>query len=146
MLPLRNIPVVRPVFPDNPVGVLLDPERMAATFSEALLRWDLDPAQDNFAIAIDLDRQLDYNTLNQLAEGLIRFSTQTLPAGRPLIVIIERDYAQALGQTVKAKAPTRSLLVVDQVGLEEGDYIDIGTPLMDGRVVPVSVKTLIFYH
>jgi ethanolamine utilization protein EutA len=146
ILPLRNIPVVRPVFPESPVGVLLDPERMAACFSEALLRWDLDPAQDNFAIAIDLDRQLDYNTLNQLAEGLIRFSTQTLPAGRPLIVIIERDYAQALGQTVKAMAPTRSLLVVDQIGLEEGDYIDIGTPLMDGRVVPVSVKTLIFYH
>jgi ethanolamine utilization protein EutA len=63
-----------------------------------------------------------------------------------LIVIIERDYAQALGQTIKALAPQRPLLVIDQVGLEEGDYIDIGTPLMDGRVVPVNVKTLIFYH
>ena len=32
---------------------------------------------------------------------------------------------------------------------EAGIYpavIDIGTPLMDGRVVPLSVKTLIFYH
>jgi ethanolamine utilization protein EutA len=43
-------------------------------------------------------------------------------------------------------APDRPLLVVDQVGLSEGDYIDIGAPLMDGRVVPLSVKTLIFYH
>ncbi|MBI3763969.1 MAG: ethanolamine ammonia-lyase reactivating factor EutA, partial [Chloroflexi bacterium] len=50
------------------------------------------------------------------------------------------------GQTVKAMAPDRPLLVIDQVGLEERDYIDIGTPLMDGRVVPLSVKTLIFYH
>jgi ethanolamine utilization protein EutA len=69
-----------------------------------------------------------------------------LPDHRPLVVIIQRDYAQALGQSIKAMAPERSLLVIDQVGLEEGDYIDIGTPLMDGRVVPVSVKTLIFYH
>ena len=32
---------------------------------------------------------------------------------------------------------------------EAGIYpavIDIGTPLMDGRVVPLSVKMLIFYH
>jgi ethanolamine utilization protein EutA len=35
---------------------------------------------------------------------------------------------------------------VDQAGLQEGDYIDIGRPLLDGRVVPLSVKTLIFYH
>ena len=69
-----------------------------------------------------------------------------LPAGRPLIAIIERDYAQALGQTIKAMAPDRPLLVIDQVGLAEGDYIDIGAPLMDGRVVPLSVKTLVFYH
>ena len=60
--------------------------------------------------------------------------------------IIEWDYVQALGQTVKGLAPSRALLVIDQVGLSEGDYIDIGTPLMDGRVVPLSVKTLIFYH
>ena len=83
--------------------------------------------------------------LLQLATGLREFS-DSLPAGRPLIAIIERDYAQALGQTVKAMAPDRPLLVIDQVGLAEGDYIDIGLPLMDGRVVPLSVKTLVFYH
>ena len=53
---------------------------------------------------------------------------------------------EALGQTVKGLAPSRALLVIDQVGLSEGDYIDIGVPLMDGRVVPLVVKTLIFYH
>ena len=63
-----------------------------------------------------------------------------------MIVIIERDYAQALGQTVKGLIPSRPLLVIDQVGLMEGDYIDVGSPLMEGRVVPLSVKTLVFYH
>jgi ethanolamine utilization protein EutA len=94
---------------------------------------------------LELDKSLDYESLKQLANGLNNFAN-TMPGDRPLIAIIERDYAQALGQTVKGLNPARALLVIDQVGLSEGDYIDIGTPLMDGRVVPLSVKTLIFYH
>ena len=146
ILPLRNVPVVRPAFSGNSGGLPDSPAAMAAAFAEALQRWDLHPEQDIFAIAFDFNRQLDYNTLNQLAGSLAHLSENTLPDGSPLIVIITRDYAQALGQTIKASAPNRPLLVIDQVGLEEGDYIDIGAPLMDGRVVPVSVKTLIFYH
>ena len=96
-------------------------------------------------MALELDHPLDYESLMRLAGGLKSFS-EIMPGERPLTIIIERDYAQALGQALKGLAPSRSLLVIDQVGLSEGDYIDIGTPLMDGRVVPLSVKTLIFYH
>ncbi|NMC03461.1 MAG: ethanolamine utilization protein EutA, partial [Chloroflexi bacterium] len=49
-------------------------------------------------------------------------------------------------QGLHALQPDLPLIVVDQIGLGEGDFIDIGLPLMGGRVVPVSVKTLIFYH
>jgi ethanolamine utilization protein EutA len=175
ILPLKNVPVIRPVFraPENhrdysePTGepnrsaiygdastTGFDRERLSPPLSadivsksiaEAVRRWDVNLATDPFAIALELDRSLDYESLTQLATGLNDFAS-TMPGDRPLIAIIERDYAQALGQTVKGLAPSRSLLVIDQVGLSEGDYIDIGTPLMDGRVVPLSVKTLIFYH
>jgi ethanolamine utilization protein EutA len=140
ILPLRNVPVIRPTLEAD-----LSPQKVAQAAAEAVRRWDLDPATDPFAVALDLHRALDYAALTQLAEGLSKFA-QSLPADKPLVVIIERDYAQALGQTVKGLAPARSLLVIDQVGLMEGDYIDVGTPLMDGRVVPLSVKTLVFYH
>ncbi len=146
ILPLRNVPVIRPDWSDDLDTSQYPPEKLEIILSRAIRRWDIDPAGDHFAIAIDFIRQLDYNNLNQLAVGLVSFSDHTLPVERPLLVIIERDYAQALGQTIKSMAPNRPLLVIDQVGLEEGDYIDIGTPLMDGRVVPVSVKTLVFYH
>ena len=170
ILPLKNVPVIRPTFRaersepldersrsarhsdastsgfDNEhLSPLLSAELVSRSIAEAVTRWDVDLATDPFAIALELVRSLDYDSLTQLANGLREFST-TMPADRPLIVIIERDYAQALGQTVKGLAPDRALLVIDQVGLSEGDYIDIGTPLMDGRVVPLSVKTLIFYH
>jgi len=140
ILPLKNVPVIRPALPAS-----LEPSAVSNSVSEAAARWDVDLATDPFAVALELDRSLDYQLLTQLASGLNSFA-EIMPGNRPLVVIIERDYAQALGQTVKGLAPARALLVIDQVGLSEGDYIDIGTPLMDGRVVPLSVKTLIFYH
>jgi len=140
ILPMKNVPVIRPVLQTD-----LDPVSVSASIAEAVRRWDVNVATDPFAIALELNRPLDYTSLSQLANGLREFAAG-MPSDRPLVVIIERDYAQALGQTVKGLAPERSLLVIDQVGLTEGDYIDVGTPLMDGRVVPLSVKTLIFYH
>jgi ethanolamine utilization protein EutA len=140
ILPLKNVPVIRPTLPSS-----LEPSAVSRSVSEAVSRWDVNLTTDAFAVAIELDRALDYQLLTQLSSGLNDFA-KGMPADRPLIVIIERDYAQALGQTVKGLDPSRALLVIDQVGLSEGDYIDIGTPLMDGRVVPLSVKTLIFYH
>ena len=140
ILPLKNVPVTRPMLPAS-----LEPASISRSITDAVTRWDVDLATDPFAIALELDQSLDYESLTQLATGLKDFAN-TMPRERPLIAIIERDYAQALGQTVKGLSPARPLLVIDQVGLSEGDYIDIGTPLMDGRVVPLSVKTLIFYH
>ena len=140
ILPLKNVPVTRPALPAS-----LEPASVSRSIADAVNRWDVNLATDPFAVALELDKPLDYQSLTQLASGLNSFA-DTMPGDKPLIAIIERDYAQALGQTVKGLAPTRPLLVIDQVGLSEGDYIDIGTPLMDGRVVPLSVKTLIFYH
>jgi len=147
ILPMKNVPVIRPGLDTpsatRPAGI--EPTFISTAIAEAVRRWDVNLTTDPFAIALELNRPLDYTSLSQLANGLNEFSN-TMPSDRPLIVIIERDYAQALGQTVKGLAPLRPLLVIDQVGLSEGDYIDIGAPLMDGRVVPLSVKTLIFYH
>lgn len=140
ILPLKNVPVIHPT-----LGAPLRPDQIPKAVSEAVKRWDLDPRSDHFAVSIDLTQALDYHALMQLAVGLAGFAN-LLPADKPLVIIIERDYAQALGQTIKGMLPARPLLVIDQVGLMEGDYIDIGAPLLDGRVVPLSIKTLVFYH
>ena len=143
ILPLKNVPIIRPEMPDD--GGRLSARQVNTAVQSALQRWDLTPQSDPFGISLELDHTLDYPQLVEVARGLVDFAA-ALPQGRPLIAIIKRDYAQALGQTVKGLLGERPLLVIDQVGMEEGDYIDIGTPLMDGRVVPLVVKTLIFYH
>lgn len=139
ILPLKNVPVLHVQADPS-----LNPSELSLRLRETVRRFDLDPALDQYALALDLASSLDFASLTRLAEASADFS-KTLPGQKPLILIVERDYAQALGQTVKGLLLDRPLLVLDQIGLMEGDFIDIGTPLMDGRVVPISVKTLVFY-
>lgn len=138
VLPIKNVPVVRPYL--GSTAAIPD------AICEAMTRMEINPRTDNAAIALDLHDPLDFAQLQNLARGLANYATRELPPERPLILILKRDYAQSLGQAVKGMIPQRALLAIDQVGLDEGDYIDIGTPLMDGRVVPLSVKTLVFYR
>ena len=140
ILPLRNVPVIRPK-PDHGADLSLLP----AMISAAVQQWDINPASDPFAISIATEQTLNFETLTQFAREISTYA-QCLPPDKPLIIIVKHDYAQALGQSIRALNDPHPLLVIDQIGLEEGDYIDIGSPLMDGRVVPLSVKTLIFYH
>jgi ethanolamine utilization protein EutA len=142
MLPIRNVPVVHPQWPKIPPSR----QQVSAAARDAVVRWDVSPTGTPFAIALALSWNLDFSCLTALAGGLADFTTTRLAAEQPLIIIIEHDYARALGQTLKHLMPDRQLLVIDQVSLEEGDYIDIGRPVLDGRAVPLSVKTLIFYH
>jgi ethanolamine utilization protein EutA len=142
ILPVRNVPVVHPLWPRIP------PSRQEVVDSvrNAAARWDAEPTGTQFAVALDLSWNLDFAGLNELAEGLAEFAEGHMPIDRPLIIITEHDYARVLGQTLKNLISGRPLLVIDQVELREGDYIDIGRPVLDGRAVPLSVKTLIFYH
>ena len=142
VLPIRNVPVVRPQWPQIPPTR----QQVSKAAADAVARWDAEPADARFAVALELSWNLDFEGLTELARGLADFAETHLPNGRPFIIIIEHDYARVLGQTLKNLISGRPLLVIDQVGLKEGDYIDIGRPVLDGRAVPLSVKTLIFYH
>ncbi len=142
ILPLRNLPVIRPYFSEE----RLTPTAIAEAIHYAVQRWDVDPTQQAIALALDLPEHMDFAVLQTLAQGVVHYAREALTPTRPLVLIVERDYAQALGQTIKAMRPDAPLVVIDQVGLGEGDFIDIGEPMLDGRAVPLSVKTLIFYE
>ncbi|MDF2987733.1 MAG: eutA [Eubacterium sp.] len=60
-----------------------------------------------------------------------------------MIVILENDFAKALGQTIKnLMRNDRPVICLDKIKVDAGDFIDIGRPI--AGVVPVVIKTLIY--
>jgi ethanolamine utilization protein EutA len=115
----------------------------AAAVAEALTRWDLEE-DAQAAIVVDLPAELGYAALQAVAADIVAYHDVGHP-DRPLVLVLQHDYAQVLGQTIQTIRPGLPLVVIDQVGLGEGDFIDIGVPVLDGRAVPLSIKTLVFY-
>lgn len=77
--------------------------------------------------------------------GRIADLVEGLAVGGPLVVILEDDVGKVMGGLLRNRMkPGRSLFSIDQLGVGEMDYVDIGTPLFGGTVVPVVVKTLVF--
>lgn len=73
-----------------------------------------------------------------------RFSRAMGPFS-PKVLILQEDMAKALGQALERRwGRSTPFLCIDGIALDYGDTIDIGTPLLEGRVIPVVVKTLAF--
>lgn len=141
LLPLRNLPVVRPH-----IDGILSPWELSEALQLAAQRWETSDDQGQIATVIDFPAKIDFTTLQAVASGIVQYAQNRKDASAPIVLILEHDYAQVLGQSIKAMNPRLPVVVIDQVGLDEGDFIDLGSPILGGRVVPLSVKTLIFYH
>ena len=60
-------------------------------------------------------------------------------------MVLEQDIAKALGLLLEdALAGRRKVACIDGIQVEQGDYVDLGRPVMNGLVIPVVVKTLLF--
>lgn len=38
----------------------------------------------------------------------------------------------------------RNIVVIDEIRVEDNNFVDFGKPVMNGLVIPVVVKTLLF--
>ena len=143
VLPLQNIPVLKLSAEDEslPLG----------QWGEAIHRkvqwFNLEGEKQNLALAFNGTKNLSFTEVTMLAREIIQGMKEVLCKTCPLVVVIEKDLAKVLGQTLRRQLEfKKDVICIDTIKVENGDYIDIGRELVDGNVVPVIVKTLVFNY
>ena len=136
-LPLKNLPVAHPA--------ATTPDGLAASWAQAVRRLDLEPPTDAYVLALPESIEPRYRDIVAVSGELDRFCRESAAGNtHPLIVVCRQDLGKALGMEFSPSLRDRELAVIDEVQTHEGDYLDIGLPIFDGRLVPVTVKSLAF--
>lgn len=141
LFPIKNVPVMR-----------LDKAAEEACYhgkSELLkerIRWFMSQNGTDFMImAMEGLDNPSYVQIRQAAEAIAAAALECFGEDKPIIAVVEKDMAKALGQLIqRCFNGRRPVIVIDSIHAEDGDYVDMGRPVMNGMVIPVVVKTLIF--
>ena len=141
IFPLKNIPVIK-----------LDEELQEACFAgetEPVIRriqWILGQNDaERFILAMPGKRDPGYTEMKRAAAAIRQIMDRVQPPGEPILLVIESDIAKAMGQMIRQQPELkRQVVAIDSIHVEDGEYVDMGKPMMNGMVIPVVVKTLIF--
>ena len=141
IFPLKNIPILKVSAKDEES----DYDRIAESVREKF-RWFCHGGEEQqIALAIKGVKNPSFKQVGKIAQEVLKGLEDLIKTKLPIIVIIENDMAKALGQTLYSYLGYgRDVICIDDIRVENGDYIDIGKPLAGGRVVPVIIKTLVF--
>lgn len=131
-LPLKNIPVIK----------LFEDQELEETklFQNKIAEKTALYMDDIVAIAFRGDKSPGYVELKEIASQIIK---GTEDRTGPLIILIENDFAKALGQILQIRlGNSKKVTCLDGIKVRDGCYVDLGKQI--AGVVPVVIKTLIF--
>jgi len=139
-LPMKNVPILR---------VPAAAEEELPQLEEAILRllplFMPEGKPELVAISVTGEIHTSFTQIQAFASTLIRATEDLRKAGLPLLIICKNDIGKALGHALNVQLEHKTpVLCIDGIQTLSGDYIDIGNPIAEGRVVPVVIKTLVF--
>ncbi|MDR3321266.1 MAG: ethanolamine ammonia-lyase reactivating factor EutA [Synergistaceae bacterium] len=140
VFPLKNIPVLK-VSPHDEADSFAN---LGDGIAEKLRWFREDGGYQQVAIGMSGARSPSFDLVGEIASQIARGAREALAGWKLLIVIVEEDMAKALGHALSHRLGDMDVVSIDSIRVENGDYVDIGSPLGQGRVVPVVVKTLVF--
>jgi ethanolamine utilization protein EutA len=124
----------------------LSVEHVISEIKTSFHRFDLAEGEETVALYFKDPVRVSYPQLELFANSIEAALADTINKKLPVILIFETDIACSVGNVIRRETDLKTnLLSLDELKLKEGDWIDIGEPLVDGQVFPVTVKSLVFH-
>ena len=141
--PIRNVPVIRVDVDRSKLSV----EHIISQIDVSFQRFDFEEGEDIIALYFKDPVMASYPQLELFARSIEGALTNSIQNKIPIILIFDTDIACSVGSVIRRETDLKTnLLSLDELNLKEGDWIDIGEPLVAGQVFPVTVKSLVFHN
>jgi ethanolamine utilization protein EutA len=139
--PIRNVPVIRVDVDRSKLSV----EHIISQIKMSFRRFDIDEGDDIIALYFKDPVMASYPQLELFARSIEGALTNSIQNKLPIILIFDTDIACSVGSVIRRETDLKTnLLSLDELNLKEGDWIDIGEPLVAGQVFPVT--SLVFHN
>ncbi|TFG34781.1 hypothetical protein EU527_01630 [Candidatus Thorarchaeota archaeon] len=139
--PIRNVPVIVPYVPGRKASA----ELIQKAIEEAIKRFDLREGEDRMILAFKDAVRPSYENLMEFVKGVVASLPNTIVKNQPIMMCFDTDIGNSVGNIMRRETGIiNEILSIDEISLREGDFIDIGAPIIEDIVVPVVVKTLVF--
>jgi ethanolamine utilization protein EutA len=141
--PIRNVPVIRVDVDRSKLSI----EHIISQINVSFQRFDFEEGEDIIALYFKNPVMASYPQLELFARSIEGALTNSIQNKIPIILIFDTDIACSVGSVIRRETDLKTnLLSLDELNLKEGDWIDIGEPLVAGQVFPVTVKSLVFHN
>lgn len=140
-LPVKNVPVLV-INPDTETECC---EGKTERLSRQIKWFSQQNDNEQMVLSFKGRRDVQYRELCNMAGAIVSAIEGNLGKNSPIMIVVENDMAKSLGQVInRIVKGARGVICIDEVKAKEGDYIDMGKPVMNDMVIPVVIKTLVF--
>ena len=137
-IPIKNVPVAK---------AIIDKKRASATYVEnqisvALRKIDINESSRSVAIAFEDPVKLGYQNIKTFTYGLAKALSNYKNTSN--ILVFGSNVGASIGHVLTRETGLQNFLSIDEISLNDGDYIDVGEALNESSIYPVILKSLVF--
>lgn len=139
--PISNIPVI----PINVTTENYRPGIVEKEIASAFTKYDMIEGTDHVGLYFEDSLYRSYTWLQEFVTSIECALPKSIAKKKLIILLFESDIGKMVGLMIRRETSIQhNLICLDELFLQEGDWIDIAEPLQSGQAFPVTVKSLVF--